>query len=91
MRKGWSSTRLEGPLSEKQMKSIFRSFDKNGDGNLSRKELKVGLKSCGIRFAGFKAWRAVRHADANGDGLVCDDEIDELTKYATKWGFSITV
>ncbi|KAI3522127.1 hypothetical protein L1887_11606 [Cichorium endivia] len=90
MRKGRSGVRLEGPLAENQMKGIFRAFDTNGDGNLSRKELKAGLKSCGLRFAGFKAWRALRHADANGDGLICEDEIDELTKYASKWGFSIT-
>lgn len=73
------------------MKGVLKTFDTNGDGRLSRKELKVGLKSLGLRFAGLRAWHALRHADANGDGQICDEEIDELAKYASKWGLSITI
>ncbi|KAK1433501.1 hypothetical protein QVD17_10412 [Tagetes erecta] len=90
MRKGWSRRPLDEAISENQLKSIFREFDVNRDGKLSRKELKVGLKSIGIRFSGFRAWRAVRHVDANGDGMIGEEEIDELIKYASKWGIIVT-
>ncbi|KAL8230902.1 hypothetical protein R6Q59_034371 [Mikania micrantha] len=90
MRKGWPCRRLEGVMPENQMKTIFKAFDTNEDGKVSRKELKSGLKSFGLRFAGFRAWRAMRHVDANGDGFIGEDEIEELTKYASKWGIIVT-
>ncbi|KAJ9567639.1 hypothetical protein OSB04_003605 [Centaurea solstitialis] len=89
MRKGWCHRSIE-VLSDDPLKGVLKTFDKNGDGKLSRKELKVGLKSLGLRFAGFRAWRAVRRADANGDGQIGDEEMDELAKYVSKWGLSIS-
>lgn len=77
-------------MPENHLKGIFRAFDTDGDGKLSRKELKVGLKSLGLRFTSIRAWRAIRHVDANGDGLIGEDELDELTIYASKWGIIVT-
>ncbi|KAI3726684.1 hypothetical protein L1987_66484 [Smallanthus sonchifolius] len=89
MRK-WCPRQVEVPLVEEQLKGLIRKFDTDGDGKISRRELRVGLRSLGLRFAGFRAFRAVRHADANGDGVISDEEINELAKYVSKWGISIT-
>lgn len=78
------------PLTEEQLKIILRKFDTNGDGNVSRKELKVGFKRLDVRFTFSKARRAFRYADANGDGFISDDEINELAKHVSKWGILLT-
>ncbi|KVI06649.1 Calcium-binding EF-hand [Cynara cardunculus var. scolymus] len=77
------------PMTEEQLKGILRRFDTNGDGKISRRELRVGLRNLGLRFAGFRARRSLRHADANGDGVISEEEMNELAKYVSKWGISI--
>ncbi|KAF5792333.1 putative EF-hand domain-containing protein [Helianthus annuus] len=90
MRGGWQLRPAELPLTEKQIEGLIRRFDADKDGKISRKELRVGLKGLGLRFAGFRAGRAVRYADADGDGYISDEEINELAKYVSKWGISLT-
>ncbi|XAR61875.1 hypothetical protein NMG60_11016416 [Bertholletia excelsa] len=81
----WSrSRRVSYPLSEEQLKGLLKRYDTNGDGRLSKKELKVAFHDFGLRFCGWKARQALCHADADGDGYISDEEWDELVKYASK-------
>nr|XP_009776175.1 PREDICTED: polcalcin Syr v 3-like [Nicotiana sylvestris] len=74
------------PLTEEQLEKILKRYDKNGDGKLSKQELKFAFKEMGLRFCGWKAGRAFHHADINGDGYINKEEMSELVKYASKWG-----
>ncbi|PSS31418.1 Calcium-binding protein CML10 [Actinidia chinensis var. chinensis] len=85
----WNPRSVNLPLSEEQLKGLLKRYDTNGDGRLSRQELKAAFRSLGLRWSGWRAARAMRHADANGDGFISQEEMDELVKYATRWGFSI--
>lgn len=90
MRKSWCDRQVETPLTDDQLKGMLSKFDTNRDGNICRGELKVGLKSLGLRFTFVRAGRALRHADSNGDGVISDEEINNLAKYVSKWGISIS-
>ncbi|KAG5543452.1 hypothetical protein RHGRI_016248 [Rhododendron griersonianum] len=87
----WNPTKsVNVPLTEEQLKGLLKRYDKNGDGRLSRKELREAFRSLGLNFSGWRAWRALRHADENGDGYISEEEMEELVKYATKkWGFTV--
>ena len=85
----WSPRSTSYPLSEEQLKGLLKRYDTNGDGKLSKNELKAAFRSLGLHFSGWRAGKALRHADANGDGYVSEDEMKELVKYAMIWGFTI--
>ncbi|KAL6317843.1 hypothetical protein AAG906_030597 [Vitis piasezkii] len=78
------------PLSEDQLKGLLKRYDTNKDGRLSKDELKKAFRGMGLHFSGWRAGRALRHADANGDHFISEDELNELVKYAhSKWGFKL--
>ncbi|XWS25629.1 hypothetical protein CRYUN_Cryun27aG0084300 [Craigia yunnanensis] len=76
------------PLTEAQLKSIFKRFDTNGDGRLSKQELRDAFASLGSYLPGWRAGRGLYQANGNGDGYVSDDELDDLVKYALKCGYT---
>ncbi|KAL0017380.1 hypothetical protein SO802_004449 [Lithocarpus litseifolius] len=82
----WSPRSTSYPLSEEQLKGLLKRYDTNGDGKLSKNELKAAFRSLGLHFSGWRAGQALRHADANGDGYVSEEEMKELVKYP--WGSS---
>ncbi|CAK9135305.1 unnamed protein product [Ilex paraguariensis] len=74
---------------EDRLRDLLRRYDTNRDGKLSKEELKAAFRSLGVGFSGWRAGRALRHADANEDGYINEKEMNELVEYATKWGFTV--
>lgn len=66
---------------EKDLKQILKAHDVDGDGRLSKNELKEAFRKLGAWFPAFRAARALSHAHANNDGYISDDELDQLVKY----------
>ncbi|KAK9946521.1 hypothetical protein M0R45_011984 [Rubus argutus] len=70
------------------IRTAFKSADKNGDGKLSKKELKEAFAKLGAYCPDYRAWKARRHADANHDGFISlDEELDELLIYTQQQGY----
>ncbi|KAH0680461.1 hypothetical protein KY284_021546 [Solanum tuberosum] len=69
---------------------MLMKYDKNRDGKLSKQELRLAFKEMGLHFCRWKAGKALRYADKNGDGYINEDEMSELVQYASRWGISIS-
>ncbi|CAL5383705.1 unnamed protein product [Camellia sinensis] len=80
---------IDQPLSEEQLKGIFKKHDKNGDGRLSRKELKKAFEELGAWIPDWRAWRGLSNADANGDGFISEEEMNSLVLYAMRFGYTV--
>ncbi|KAK6938704.1 EF-hand domain [Dillenia turbinata] len=73
-----------------QLRELLKRYDANGDGRISKQELKRAFKDLGLWFSDWRAQRALHHADLDGDGFISDDELNILVSYASgKWGFTI--
>lgn len=59
----------------KEMKNLFKSLDKNGDGTLSLTEMLDGFnKAFGAASDGFELKTVLKEMDTNGDGVVTYEE-----------------
>ncbi|KAL4334855.1 hypothetical protein GQ457_07G000630 [Hibiscus cannabinus] len=65
----WRPKAAAVPYSKEQLKALFRRFDGDKDGHLSKSELKKAFNELGSRVAAFRALGALQHADENGDKL----------------------
>ncbi|KAJ0045375.1 hypothetical protein Pint_05985 [Pistacia integerrima] len=54
-------------LTEEQLKGLFWQFDTYGDRRLSKQELNKAFNNLGSSFPAWRTWRALCHADENGD------------------------
>ncbi|KAM5551309.1 hypothetical protein ABKV19_026235 [Rosa sericea] len=70
------------PSTKQQIIDTFKGFDQNGDGKLSRDEVKAAFVKLGAFWPDYRAWRGERCADANRDGFISlDTELNELVNY----------
>ncbi|KAK1551022.1 hypothetical protein Q3G72_028720 [Acer saccharum] len=80
------------PLTEQKLADIFKSLDKNGDGVVCQRELKIAFNGWGAWFPGmptYQANRGISAADANGDGRVDKAEFGDLVNYALSRGYKV--
>ncbi|KAI0494837.1 hypothetical protein KFK09_024982 [Dendrobium nobile] len=84
-------TYQDNQLTAQEFKEWLKSIDLNGDGLISRKELRDGLRALGMNSTPWKAWRALVHADLNHNKHIDGDkEVEELVNYARKrWGIIV--
>ena len=61
-----------------EVKKIFNKFDKNGDGKISRDELKDILYALGSRTTSDEVSCIMLEIDKNGDGFI---SLDEFAKF----------
>ncbi|KAJ0085807.1 hypothetical protein Patl1_08980 [Pistacia atlantica] len=73
---------------QKQLEEIFKKNDVDGDGRLTKEELKKAFEQLGSRNPGWRVHRAFRHADNYKDGSISLEELDELVKYVVGLGIS---
>ncbi|XP_075652432.1 uncharacterized protein LOC142622785 isoform X2 [Castanea sativa] len=77
------------PLTEHQLRTIFRKFDINNDNLLSKEEPKKAFGYLGSIIPSIHADRGLSHAVASKDGYVNEEEMDELVKHAMRFGFTV--
>ncbi|XWS25628.1 hypothetical protein CRYUN_Cryun27aG0084200 [Craigia yunnanensis] len=73
-----------------QLKHTLQKFDGNGDGRLSKQELKNAFYYIGSHFPNWRANRALNRADDNEDGYISEGEMDDLVEYVWQCGYTIT-
>ncbi|KAB5526710.1 hypothetical protein DKX38_020557 [Salix brachista] len=63
---------------------VLRDLDADQDGKITKAELAEAVRRRGEWFAGLKAWKGIRSADSNRNGVVDDIEITNLAEFAQK-------
>ncbi|WOK94311.1 polcalcin Phl p 7-like [Canna indica] len=71
-------------ITVEEFRKWLKSFDTNKDGRISQDELRRAIRSIHVRFSGWKSKRGIRYADADADGFIEDDEIENLLDFAQK-------
>lgn len=85
----WVPKRERIPLNEDQLRKIFLEHDKNGDGHLDKAELRAAFGQLGARVPRYRADRAIRYADIDGDEVIHGEhEIDHLVSYAMDYRYT---
>ena len=79
------------PFPVQQMRELFESCDANGDGKLSKPELRAAFNKLGALIPRFRAHQGMAVADGNGDGFIDldDNELEDLIKFALSFGYKL--
>ncbi|CAI0629344.1 unnamed protein product [Linum tenue] len=75
---------------DEDLTSVFATFDKNGDGFITKQELKESLKNIRISVTEAEVEEMVAKVDSNGDGLIDFEEFKILCRNRDRDGL-ITV
>ncbi|KAK4778197.1 hypothetical protein SAY87_018384 [Trapa incisa] len=62
----------------RELRRVFQMFDRNGDGLITKDELRDSLGNLGIFIPDKELDDTIRHVDANGDGCVDAGEFESL-------------
>ncbi|KAJ4717450.1 putative Calcium-binding EF-hand family protein [Melia azedarach] len=73
---------------EEMLKGVMQRCDEDGDGRLSKKELRDVFNTLGAYFPGLRAWLALHYADSDGDGYISHDEFNKLVNYCIECGYA---
>eukprot|EP01018_Ginkgo_biloba_P035196 Gb_09082 [translate_table: standard] len=68
--KGSSHTNAEMGAGRDELKRVFSTFDKNGDGMISRIEMRESLEKLGLQIGEEELLSIISKVLANGDGFV---------------------
>ncbi|MCD9558493.1 hypothetical protein HAX54_015880 [Datura stramonium] len=68
----------------KEFKEWLKEFDTDNNGKISKEELREAIRATGAWFCGFKSKKAVKYADTNRNGVIDENEIDNLVHFAQK-------
>ncbi|KAM0845481.1 hypothetical protein ACQ4PT_056341 [Festuca glaucescens] len=69
---------MSSSVDESELRKVFQMFDKNGDGQITKKELGESLKNLGIYIPDDELDATMDKIDANGDGCVDVEEFGLL-------------
>jgi len=72
-------------MTKKQVRDILMKADRDGDGCLSKDELKRVFKEFGSRMPCWRASCCLRKVDTNRDGKISREEIDFVVDYVLAW------
>ncbi|CAD6198187.1 unnamed protein product [Caenorhabditis auriculariae] len=61
-------------IKEGELRELFKEFDKNGDGKITRHELEVALLQLGEKASHAKIETMIEQADTDGNGCIDIDE-----------------